>query len=71
MFVSIIQREIQEQTVANFYLAFEAQLTIIPVINKVDIPEIISDLPFKCSQHFIYSKQVKNAIIHSSPLDIL
>uniref|UniRef100_A0A9J7YBA3 GTP binding elongation factor GUF1 n=1 Tax=Cyprinus carpio carpio TaxID=630221 RepID=A0A9J7YBA3_CYPCA len=34
MFVSIIQREIQEQTVANFYLAFEAQLTIIPVMNK-------------------------------------
>lgn len=31
---------IQAQTVANFYLAFEAQLTIIPVINKVR-----SDLP--------------------------
>lgn len=31
---------IQAQTVANFYLAFEAQLTIIPVINKVqwDLP---------------------------------
>uniref|UniRef100_A0A8C1K7D4 GUF1 homolog, GTPase n=1 Tax=Cyprinus carpio TaxID=7962 RepID=A0A8C1K7D4_CYPCA len=41
MFVSIIQREIQEQTVANFYLAFEAQLTIIPVMNKVDITERI------------------------------
>lgn len=26
---------IQAQTVANFYLAFEAQLAIIPVINKV------------------------------------
>ncbi|KAM4621548.1 translation factor GUF1, mitochondrial isoform 3-T3 [Polymixia lowei] len=26
---------IQAQTVANFYLAFEAQLTIIPVINKI------------------------------------
>ena len=26
---------IQAQTMANFYLAFEAQLTIIPVINKV------------------------------------
>lgn len=26
---------IQAQTVANFYLAFEAQLSIIPVINKV------------------------------------
>ncbi|XP_024528296.1 translation factor GUF1 homolog, mitochondrial [Selaginella moellendorffii] len=27
---------IQAQTVANFYLAFEANLTIIPVINKID-----------------------------------
>lgn len=27
---------IQAQTVANFYLAFEAQLAIIPVINKVE-----------------------------------
>lgn len=26
---------VQAQTVANFYLAFEAQLAIIPVINKV------------------------------------
>lgn len=28
---------IQAQTVANFYLAFEAQLEIIPVINKIDL----------------------------------
>ncbi|XP_077434642.1 translation factor Guf1, mitochondrial isoform X2 [Vanacampus margaritifer] len=28
---------IQAQTVANFYLAFETQLTIIPVINKIDL----------------------------------
>uniref|UniRef100_A0A672ZVS5 Tr-type G domain-containing protein n=1 Tax=Sphaeramia orbicularis TaxID=375764 RepID=A0A672ZVS5_9TELE len=28
---------IQAQTVANFYLAFEAQLPIIPVINKIDL----------------------------------
>lgn len=35
---------IQAQTVANFYLAFEAQLTIIPVINKVpsDLPLLLS-----------------------------
>lgn len=26
---------IQAQTVANFYLAFEAHLTIIPIVNKV------------------------------------
>ncbi|XP_067892183.1 translation factor Guf1, mitochondrial isoform X2 [Heterodontus francisci] len=28
---------IQAQTVANFFLAFESQLTIIPVINKIDL----------------------------------
>lgn len=28
---------IQAQTVANFYLAFEANLTIIPVMNKIDL----------------------------------
>ncbi|KAH9676399.1 translation factor GUF1-like [Citrus sinensis] len=29
---------VQAQTVANFYLAFESELTIIPVINKIDQP---------------------------------
>ncbi|XP_059639075.1 translation factor GUF1 homolog, mitochondrial [Cornus florida] len=29
---------VQAQTVANFYLAFESNITIIPVINKIDQP---------------------------------
>ncbi len=29
---------IQAQTMANFYLAFQQNLTIIPVINKIDLP---------------------------------
>lgn len=33
-----VVKGIQAQTVANFYLAFEAQLAIIPVINKVIRP---------------------------------
>uniref|UniRef100_A0A286XEJ1 GTP binding elongation factor GUF1 n=1 Tax=Cavia porcellus TaxID=10141 RepID=A0A286XEJ1_CAVPO len=36
---------IQAQTVANFFLAFEAQLSVIPVINKIDLknadPEMV------------------------------
>lgn len=35
LLMSVSFKGIQAQTVANFYLAFEAQLTIIPVINKV------------------------------------
>eukprot|EP00058_Branchiostoma_floridae_P026150 XP_002611640.1 hypothetical protein BRAFLDRAFT_117127 [Branchiostoma floridae] len=30
---------VQAQTVANFYLAFEAELAIIPVINKIDLKQ--------------------------------
>ncbi|KKT00968.1 MAG: Membrane GTPase LepA, partial [candidate division TM6 bacterium GW2011_GWF2_43_17] len=33
----------QAQTVANFYLAFEQNLTIIPVINKIDIASALPD----------------------------
>jgi len=29
---------VQAQTMANFYLAFNQDLTIIPVINKIDLP---------------------------------
>ena len=29
---------VQAQTMANFYLAFDQDLTIIPVINKIDMP---------------------------------
>lgn len=39
---------IQAQTVANFYLAFEAQLTIIPVINKVSANPVRNILPVDC-----------------------
>ncbi|XP_059147426.1 translation factor Guf1, mitochondrial-like [Physella acuta] len=38
---------VQAQTVANFYLAFEAEMAIIPVINKIDLknamPELVAD----------------------------
>ena len=34
---------VQAQTVANFYLAFSQGLTLVPVINKVDLPS--ADVP--------------------------
>jgi hypothetical protein len=27
------------QTVANFYLAFEQELSLLPLLNKVDLPD--------------------------------
>ena len=29
---------VQAQTVANFYLAFDMELAIVPVLNKIDLP---------------------------------
>ena len=29
---------IQAQTLSNFYKAFDANLNIIPIINKIDLP---------------------------------
>ena len=34
---------IQAQTMANFYLAFDQDLTIIPIINKIDLPHADPD----------------------------
>jgi len=34
---------VEAQTLANFYLALEANLTIIPVINKIDLPSANAD----------------------------
>jgi GTP-binding protein LepA len=34
---------VEAQTLANFYLAFEANLTLVPVVNKIDLPQ--ADVP--------------------------
>ncbi len=34
---------VQAQTMANFYLAFDQDLTIVPIINKIDLPT--ADIP--------------------------
>jgi translation elongation factor EF-4 len=33
----IYPQGVQAQTVANFYLAFESELSIIPALNKIDL----------------------------------
>lgn len=42
---------VQAQTVANFYLAFEAELAIIPVMNKIDL---------KVARPDVVTKQMEN-----------
>jgi len=49
--VSLSLQGVQAQTVANFYLAFELDLPIIPVLNKIDL---------KVAQPDVVLKQLKN-----------
>ncbi len=37
-FLSSFPQGVQAQTVANFFLAFELDLAVIPVLNKIDLP---------------------------------
>ncbi|KAL5011724.1 hypothetical protein ScPMuIL_010275 [Solemya velum] len=52
---------VQAQTVANFYLAFESNLTILPVMNKIDL---------KVAKPDVVLKQLKN-IFDIKPEDVL
>ncbi len=42
MFIALLlvdaSQGVQAQTVANFYVAFSHGLTLVPVINKIDLP---------------------------------
>ncbi|MCL4361200.1 translation elongation factor 4 [Candidatus Dependentiae bacterium] len=74
---------VQAQTMANFYLAFDQNLTIIPVINKIDIAsadpdrvadEMINLFDFKKEEIILASaktgigiKDILNAIIERIP----
>jgi GTP-binding protein LepA len=74
---------VEAQTLANLYLAIEAGLTIIPVINKIDLPsaqpeEVAKELetligipadeiPFISAKEGINITQVLEAVIHKVP----
>jgi elongation factor 4 len=49
---------VQAQTMANFYLAFEQDLSIIPVINKIDLSNARTDMVLKeLNTLFDYKKE--------------
>jgi GTP-binding protein LepA len=52
---------IQAQTVSNVYLAMQAELTIIPILNKIDLPAADVD---KCSKEIV-------SLLGCEPEDIL
>ncbi|MEG1495535.1 MAG: translation elongation factor 4 [Bacilli bacterium] len=74
---------IEAQTLANLYLAMEHDLTIIPVINKIDLPnadidkvkaELVNELGFKESDIILTSakngtgiKELVEAVIRNVP----
>lgn len=56
---------VQAQTVANFYLAFSQNLTIVPVINKVDLPS--ADAPRALEQiKTTFELDTENAVMVSA-----
>ena len=56
---------VEAQTMANFYLAFEQELTIIPVINKIDMA--VADIPRVTHQlETLFDFEQKNIILTSA-----
>ncbi|KAI9054099.1 hypothetical protein LZ554_001270 [Drepanopeziza brunnea f. sp. 'monogermtubi'] len=56
---------VQAQTVANFYLAFSQGLTLVPVINKVDLPS--ADAPRALEQmETAFELKPENAVLVSA-----
>jgi GTP-binding protein LepA len=74
---------VEAQTLANLYLAIEAGLTIIPVINKIDLPSAqpdevakelenligipASEIPFISAKEGLNIDQVLEAVIYKIP----
>ncbi|KAF2084271.1 GTP-binding protein lepa [Saccharata proteae CBS 121410] len=56
---------VQAQTVANFYLAFAQGLTLVPVINKVDLPSADPDRALEQMKE-TFELEPKNAVLVSA-----
>ncbi len=60
---------VQAQTMANFYLAFEQDLKIIPVINKIDLPTARNDV-IKRELNTLFDFSAKDVILASAKVGI-
>ena len=56
---------VQAQTVANFYLAFSQGLTLVPVLNKVDLPHADSQRVLE-QMHDTFELDPKDAVLVSA-----
>ncbi len=60
---------VQAQTMANFYLAFDQDLTIIPVINKIDLPTAHPDT-IKVQLESLFDFKPQDVILASAKASI-
>ena len=60
---------IEAQTLANLYLALEADLKIIPVLNKIDLPAAQPDKYAEELAHIIGCSDRKSTRLNSSHVD--
>ena len=51
---------VQAQTMANFYLAFDQDLTIVPVMNKIDMANADPERVDKEMKHFLILIRIRN-----------
>ncbi|MBI2353022.1 elongation factor 4 [Candidatus Dependentiae bacterium] len=60
---------VQAQTMANFYLAFEQDLTIVPVLNKIDLPNANKERVIK-ELHTLFDFNTQNILTCSAKTGI-
>ena len=58
-----VSQGVEAQTLANAYLAIQHDLVIIPVMNKIDLPQIDLDLALEQLEHIVGSKKEEALLV--------